>query len=69
MEAIVDFASRKDLVLLADEVYQENIYMNKPFLSFKKIKHEMGSSYKHLELLSFHSVSKGLIGEYALHTR
>jgi alanine transaminase len=51
--------------LLADEVYQENVYFkeSKPFHSFKKVKHEMGPEYADLELFSFHSVSKGFIGE------
>jgi len=65
IEEIIDFASRRNLLLLADEVYQENIYTpDKPFISFKKVKYEMGSSYRDLGLVSFHSTSKGLLGEY-----
>lgn len=53
-------------MILADEVYQVNIYNdNKPFVSFKKVLHRMGEKYKDVELMSFHSTSKGVIGEYA----
>lgn len=61
----MDFCFRKHIVLMADEVYQENVYVkDKPFVSFKKVLFEMGSKYSdNLELASFHSVSKGFIGE------
>lgn len=47
---------------MADEVYQENVYVKqtKPFCSFKKIVRQQGSN---IPLFSFHSVSKGFIGE------
>lgn len=53
------------MVLLADEVYQTNTYMTEslPFHSFKKVLRSMGSPYDSLELFSFHSISKGMIGE------
>lgn len=35
MEEVIKFAHRKNLFILADEVYQENI-VSKPFHSFKK---------------------------------
>ena len=61
MEDIVAFCHENNLVLLADEVYQENTYFaQKPFHSFKKIKHSMGPDYAGLELVSFHSTSKGM---------
>lgn len=65
MREVIRFCHEKDVVLLADEVYQENVYYKdtKPFHSFKKVKHEMGPEYANLELFSFHSVSKGFIGE------
>lgn len=62
MREIVDFCHRRNLVLLADEVYQVNSYV-KPWRSFKKVVHQMGSRYADLQLVSFHSVSKGVIGE------
>jgi aspartate/methionine/tyrosine aminotransferase len=38
MQAVVRFCSKHNLVLLADEVYQENIYDSSlPFHSFKKV--------------------------------
>jgi aspartate/methionine/tyrosine aminotransferase len=50
---------------MADEVYQTNIYMPKqrPFYSFKKVLRDMGREYEDFELISFHSVSKGMVGE------
>lgn len=65
MQEIIKFCQRERLVLLADEVYQTNIYQPKqlPFHSFKKVLRSMGSKYDQFELFSFHSVSKGMIGE------
>jgi len=64
MEKAIDFCHRKNVILLADEVYQENVYTkDKPFVSFKKVLCEMGEKYASLELASFHSVSKGIVGE------
>jgi len=51
---------------LADEVYQKNIYGSKPFVSFKKVCHDMGAPYDQVELISFHSTSKGMMGECGL---
>lgn len=34
MDWIVEFAHWRHLLLLADEVYQENIYCDKPWISF-----------------------------------
>ncbi|OEL31960.1 Alanine aminotransferase 2 [Dichanthelium oligosanthes] len=61
---IVKFCKNEGLVLLADEVYQENIYVdNKKFNSFKKIVRSMGLGEDDLPLVSFQSVSKGYHGE------
>ncbi len=54
------------MVILADEVYQINIYGAKKFSSFKKVIHDMGKPYDQSELISFHSTSKGLLGECGL---
>lgn len=44
------------------QVYQENIYVpDKKFHSFKKISRAMGYGEKDISLVSFHSVSKGLL--------
>lgn len=65
MEMVVDFCKRHRLVLLADEVYQANVYEPEkaPFVSFKKVLKDMGPDYESVELISFHSISKGMIGE------
>lgn len=61
---IVKFCKEESLVLLADEVYQENIYVpDKQFHSFKKISRTMGYGDNDISLVSFQSVSKGYYGE------
>ncbi|XP_076886862.1 alanine aminotransferase 2-like [Bidens hawaiensis] len=61
---IVDFCKKEGLVLLADEVYQENVYApDKKFHSFKKVCRSMGYGDKDIPLVSFQSVSKGYHGE------
>jgi len=60
IEAVVRFCEARNLVLLADEVYQTNIYSTVPFTSFRKVVKDMGSD---VPLVSFHSVSKGFVGE------
>jgi len=64
---IIDFAWSKKLVILADEVYQMNVYAEgKEFHAFKKVLRQMqakDSKYNEVQLISFHSTSKGLIGE------
>merc|ERR1719456_2081090 len=64
MKDIARFALKENLVLLADEVYQENVYaVGKKFTSFKKVVSDMGVEAASLSLVSFHSASKGFIGE------
>ncbi|WZY98042.1 hypothetical protein YC2023_070371 [Brassica napus] len=61
---IVDFCKKEGLVLLADEVYQENVYVpDKKFHSFKKVARSMGHGEKDISLVSFQSISKGYYGE------
>ncbi len=60
---VIRFAERHGLVILADEVYQSNVYSSKPFISFRQVVHELGSN---VELFSFHSISKGFYGECGL---
>ncbi|ALC49924.1 CG1640, partial [Drosophila busckii] len=61
---IIKFAHDNKLLLLADEVYQANVYdKNSKFYSFKRVMHEMGEPYASQELVSFLSVSKGFLGE------
>ncbi|XP_004510570.1 alanine aminotransferase 2-like [Cicer arietinum] len=61
---IVEFCKQEGLVLLADEVYQENVYVpEKKFHSFKKVSRSMGYGDDDISLVSFQSVSKGYHGE------
>lgn len=62
VEMIVRFAKKYNISILADEVYQENVYASgKKFYSFAKVFNEMNE--KDLTLFSVHSVSKGFLGE------
>ena len=59
---IIAFARERGLAILADEVYQENIYLRGDrFLSFAKVLAE--KSERDVSLFSFHSCSKGFLGE------
>lgn len=62
---VLEFAYQKRLFVLADEVYQDNIYADgMEFHSFRKVMLEMGEPYaSQIELASFHSTSKGYMGE------
>lgn len=65
MIAIVKFCVEKRIVLLADEVYQDNMYHDdesKSFISFNRVMYELNLENE-LELISFHSASKGYLGE------
>ncbi|KAK6632769.1 hypothetical protein RUM43_013540 [Polyplax serrata] len=67
IEEIIRFAHREGLFILADEVYQDNIYAaGSKFYSFKKVLTEMGPPYSEMELASFMSCSKGYMGECGL---
>lgn len=68
LRELAKLAYDEGLVLMADEVYQPNVYQDeKPFVSAKKIVSEMGEPYAHgVELASFHTVSKGVLGECGL---
>merc|ERR1719277_1897909 len=64
MEGVLKFAEREQLMVLADEVYQDNIHADgKEFVSFRKLAKELGTT---TEVFSFHSVSKGVTGECGL---
>lgn len=65
MEDLVRVCEEHSLVLLADEVYQDNLHdrITDPsvsFTSFKKVVHALSSP---VSLISFHSTSKGVLGE------
>ncbi|XP_050421730.1 alanine aminotransferase 2-like isoform X2 [Adelges cooleyi] len=64
---VIKFAYKEKLFLLADEVYQDNVYAEgSQFYSFKKILTELGPPYSEMELASFMSCSKGYMGECGL---
>ncbi|KAF7858883.1 hypothetical protein EAF04_008925 [Stromatinia cepivora] len=66
IEAVIEFAAEKKLVVMADEVYQTNVFKGK-FHSFKQILRDLQSKtpekYDNVELASLHSISKGMVGE------
>jgi alanine transaminase len=66
IRAVIEFAKEKNLVIMADEVYQTNVFIGK-FESFKavlrRIQQEKPGEYDHVELASLHSISKGMVGE------
>ncbi|KAF1953060.1 alanine aminotransferase 2 [Byssothecium circinans] len=63
---MLEFAAEKGIVVIADEVYQTNVFIGK-FISFKKalrdLQKESPGKFDHVELASLHSVSKGMVGE------
>jgi aspartate/methionine/tyrosine aminotransferase len=62
---VLAFAREKGLSVLADEVYQENVYRPEDhFVSFARVLEEKGE--KEVSLFSFHSCSKGFLGECGL---
>lgn len=62
---VVRFCAKNHLVLFADEVYQENVYLEgAEFYSAKRAAYDAGLLEDDaIELVSFHSTSKGLYGE------
>lgn len=57
IKEVIEFAKDNNIVIIADEVYQENIYDGE-FFSFAKVLGETKVS-----LFSLHSISKGFYGE------
>jgi len=68
LKELAQFASEEQVVLMADEVYQENIFQDeRPFVSMRQVLYEAGEPLNSkVELLSFHTVSKGALGECGL---
>ncbi|KAK4147481.1 pyridoxal phosphate-dependent transferase [Dichotomopilus funicola] len=67
IRAVLDFARQKRLVVLADEVYQTNVFVGE-FISFKRTLRQLqaenpNGGFDAVELASLHSVSKGMVGE------
>jgi len=69
MEDIVNVCRERNICIMADEVYQENVYKEgTEFISFRKVAFDLNAfteddSVKPLQLVSFHSTSKGFLGE------
>jgi aspartate/methionine/tyrosine aminotransferase len=62
IEMVLTFARRHGLAVIADEVYQENVYVSgRAFQSLARVLHSVGDTAT--PLFSLHSVSKGFIGE------
>lgn len=58
---VVRFAEANNMIIIADEVYQANIYSpERTFYSFKQVVRELQSA---CPLVSLHSTSKGFVGE------
>lgn len=71
VEAIMSWAAANGLVVLADEVYQENVYgAAPPFTSFRAAYETLSArplfATLQPQLVSFHSTSKGVFGECGL---
>jgi len=62
MKGLIGLCEEYSLVLLADEVYQNNLHRRSshPFISFKSVVSQLKSP---IPLISFHSTSKGVFGE------
>ncbi len=62
VEMVLEFARARGLSVLADEVYQDNVYLpGDRFVSFASVLEKRG--IRDVSLFSFHSVSKGYLGE------
>jgi len=62
VEMVLSLAREQGMAVLADEVYQENVYRRGDrFVSFARVAERLG--IRDVSLFSFHSVSKGFLGE------
>jgi aspartate/methionine/tyrosine aminotransferase len=62
VKMIIGFAKQHHLSIIADEVYQENVYdPRERFYSFARVMNELNEN--EVSLFSLHSVSKGFLGE------
>ncbi|XP_065811740.1 alanine aminotransferase 2-like [Labrus bergylta] len=70
IQEVIQFAAAERLLLLVDEVYQDCVFgPGTEFVSFKRVLFEMGKEYSEkVELVSFHSLSSGTMGECGLRT-
>ncbi len=62
IEMVINFARKHQISILADEVYQDNVYRPaESFISFAKVLSK--NNIQDVSLFSFYSCSKGLLGE------
>jgi alanine transaminase len=63
---VLKLAAHEKLVVMGDEVYQTNVFQGH-FTSFKKglrdLQKQEPGTYDNVELVSMHSISKGMVGE------
>ena len=66
VRSVLEFAAEEKLVVIADEVYQSNVFIG-TFTSFKKglrdLQKEQPKKFDNVELASLNSISKGMVGE------
>ncbi|KAI1411076.1 PLP-dependent transferase [Hypoxylon sp. FL1857] len=66
VRSVLEFAAEEKLVVMADEVYQTNVFIGK-FHSFRQalltLQKEHPGKFDKVELASLHSISKGMVGE------
>lgn len=69
ISSVLQLAAEENVVVIADEVYQTNVFQGS-FVSFRKCLYDMqkqetdaSSALHNVELASLHSISKGMIGE------
>ncbi|ETN39568.1 uncharacterized protein HMPREF1541_05794 [Cyphellophora europaea CBS 101466] len=66
IKSVIRFAAERKLVVMADEVYQTNVFIGK-FHSFKRVLRQLQQAepgtFDNVELASLHSISKGMVGE------
>jgi len=66
VRSVLELAAEEKLVVMADEVYQTNVFIGK-FTSFKKalrdLQKDVPGKFDNIELASLHSISKGMVGE------
>ena len=66
IRGLLAFAAEARLVVMADEVYQTNVFQG-AFVSFKQVLRELQQAepgrFDAVELASLHSTSKGMVGE------
>ncbi|CAG98648.1 uncharacterized protein KLLA0_F19162g [Kluyveromyces lactis] len=67
IQKIFEVAAKYGIVVIADEVYQENVFKGSKFYSMKKVLRNLQKTYHgqydNIQLASLHSTSKGVSGE------